>query len=384
VAAPESANNVVTATALVPLLSLGIPGSNSAAVLLGGFLVHGLQPGPMLFEKAPQVVYGLYAGLLVANLAMLLIGLVILTPCIWLVNRPKPWLIAFILALVVSGVYSVHQSLFEVGLVLGIGALRLRAAAGRRAHAADGAGVVLGFMIESQLPAQPAAVRRRPFDLHHGPRVAGAAAGAAALAVYSTWQEIRRPRRRGARRWRSRPREREPFPKFRGANGWRKGIAALPEGTPPAMRQACGSLLVDVAGICIAARRTDFMRATVQASDDPGRVHRDRAGAARSVAMAALCNGTAAHGEDYDDTFEGGPAHAGAVIVPAVLATAERHGLGAPTWRGIAVGCEVMCRCAWSRRSACTGGLPSDRGVRRARAPRPAWHGAAAATRRSG
>jgi hypothetical protein len=143
---------VVTATALVPLLSLGIPGSNSAAVLLGGFLVHGLQPGPMLFEKAPHVVYGLYAGLLVANIAMVLIGLVILTPCIWLVNRPKPWLIAFILALVVSGVYSVHQSLFEVGLVLGIGALAT-CCAWWRAHAAAGAGRGAGLHDRVQLPA---------------------------------------------------------------------------------------------------------------------------------------------------------------------------------------------------------------------------------------
>ena len=86
VAAPESANNVVTATALVPLLSLGIPGSNSAAILLGGFLIHGLQPGPMLFQKAPEVVYGLYGGLFIANIAMLLIGLVILSPCMWLVS----------------------------------------------------------------------------------------------------------------------------------------------------------------------------------------------------------------------------------------------------------------------------------------------------------
>nr|WP_269117381.1 MmgE/PrpD family protein [Ramlibacter monticola] len=119
----------------------------------------------------------------------------------------------------------------------------------------------------------------------------------------------------------------------------------MPEGTPPAMRQACGSLLVDVAGICIAARRTDFMRATVQASDDPGECTVIGQAQPRSVAMAALCNGTAAHGEDYDDTFEGGPAHAGAVVVPALLATAERHGLGgADLGRGLAVGAEVICR----------------------------------------
>ena len=67
--------------------------------------------------------------------------------------------------------------------------------------------------------------------------------------------------------------------------------------------------------------------------------------AAAVAGMAALCNGTAAHGEDFDDTYEGGPAHAGAVIVPAILATAEKHGLsGGDVGLGIAVGCEVMCR----------------------------------------
>ena len=124
-----------------------------------------------------------------------------------------------------------------------------------------------------------------------------------------------------------------------------QGIAALPGGTPPPMRQVCRSLLVDVAGLCIAARHTDFMRATVQASDDPGECTVIGHGQPRNVAMAALCNGTAAHGEDYDDTFEGGPAHAGAVVVPALLATAERHGLaGADLGRGLAVGAEVICR----------------------------------------
>ena len=149
VAAPESANNVVTATALVPLLSLGIPGSNSAAVLLGGFLVHGLQPGPMLFEQAPQVVYGLYAGLLIANIAMVLIGLVILTPCIWLVNRPKPYLMAFIFALIVSGVYSIEQSFFDLGIVLMAGVVGYGMRWLGLPFLPMVLGVVLGYLVES-------------------------------------------------------------------------------------------------------------------------------------------------------------------------------------------------------------------------------------------
>lgn len=149
VAAPECANNVVTGTALVPLLSLGIPGSNSAAILLGALLIHGLTPGPMLFERTPEVVYGLYAGLFAANIAMLLIGLVILSPCLWLVNRPKPYLMAFVFALIVSGIYAIEQSLFHVGLVLGIGTLGYAMRQFGLPQLPMVLGVVLGFMVES-------------------------------------------------------------------------------------------------------------------------------------------------------------------------------------------------------------------------------------------
>lgn len=123
IAAPEAANNTVTATALVPTLSFGIPGSNSTAILLGGFLIHGLQPGPLLFSRHPDVVYGLFGGLFAANLAMLLIGMIILTPAIWLVNRPKPYLLAVIYALIFSGIYSIDHSLFDLGIVLAAGVL---------------------------------------------------------------------------------------------------------------------------------------------------------------------------------------------------------------------------------------------------------------------
>ena len=140
---------MVTATALVPLLSLGIPGSNSAAILLGGFLIHGMQPGPLLFEKNAAVVYGLYGGLLIANVAMLLIGLVILTPCVWLVNRPKHYLIAFILALVVTGVYSIEQSLFDVAIALMAGALGYAMRWLDIPFLPLVLGLVLGYLVES-------------------------------------------------------------------------------------------------------------------------------------------------------------------------------------------------------------------------------------------
>jgi putative tricarboxylic transport membrane protein len=190
VAAPESANNVVTATALVPLLSLGIPGSNSAAILLGGFLIHGLQPGPMLFHKAPEVVYGLYGGLFIANIAMLLIGLVILGPCMWLVNRPKPYLIAFILALVMSGVFAIHQSIFECSLVLAIGVLGYGMRLLRLPVLPLVLGLVLGYLVESNY--------RRSLLISGGehsifltdPVSALLLAIALVLSVYTGWKEF--------------------------------------------------------------------------------------------------------------------------------------------------------------------------------------------------
>lgn len=190
IAAPETANNVVTATALVPLLSLGIPGSNSAAILLGGFLIHGLQPGPMLFTKAPDVVYGLYGGLFMANIAMVLLGLVILTPCIWLVNRPKPYLIAGVLALVMTGVYSIHQSFLELGIVLAVGVLGYAMRLMKMPVLPMVLGLVLGYLVESNY--------RRSLVISGGdhsifvtdPVSAGLLAVALVLTVYTGWKEF--------------------------------------------------------------------------------------------------------------------------------------------------------------------------------------------------
>ena len=149
VVAPEAANNVVACTALVPTLSFGIPGSNSTAVLLGGLLIHGMQPGPLLFTQHPEIVYGLFGGLVVANIGMLLLGIVILTPTVWLVNRPKPYLLAFIFALVFSGVYSIDHSVFDLGMVLAAGLLGYLLRVFGYPFLPLVLGLVLGYMIES-------------------------------------------------------------------------------------------------------------------------------------------------------------------------------------------------------------------------------------------
>jgi len=119
----------------------------------------------------------------------------------------------------------------------------------------------------------------------------------------------------------------------------------MPSTLPHDVATMCEAVLIDVAGLCVAARRTDYLLATMRATNEPGPCTLIGHDGSCNVATAALCNGTAAHGEDYDDTFEGGPVHAGAVIIPALLATAEQHHLsGSETTRGIAIGCETMCR----------------------------------------
>jgi 2-methylcitrate dehydratase PrpD len=119
------------------------------------------------------------------------------------------------------------------------------------------------------------------------------------------------------------------------------GLGALPEITT----RKCEDLLIDVVGLCLTARNEDYVTSAMSGCDDDGVCTAIGHRRTLTAAGAAFVNGTAAHGEDFDDTFEGGPVHAGAVVVPAVLAACERHNPdGRLALIGIAVGTEVLCR----------------------------------------
>jgi 2-methylcitrate dehydratase PrpD len=106
-------------------------------------------------------------------------------------------------------------------------------------------------------------------------------------------------------------------------------------------------LVLDVLGLCVATRGEGYIRAILDTVEGEGRCTALGHPGGFNAYDAALINGTAAHGEDYDDTFEGGPVHSGAVVVPAVLAACEREGLGGDALLlGVAVGAELMCRLA--------------------------------------
>ncbi len=123
-------------------------------------------------------------------------------------------------------------------------------------------------------------------------------------------------------------------------------VAALnADAIPPAVRARAEELFVDAVGLCIAARHTDYMRALIAAADAGGKCTAFGHVAAYSAEDAAMINGTAIHGEDFDDTFEGGPVHSSAVIVSAVLAACERFGRdGRAALIGTVVGIEMLCR----------------------------------------
>src|SRR5207248_3765683 len=136
------------------------------------------------------------------------------------------------------------------------------------------------------------------------------------------------------------------LPKISVAEMLAEKIAALKPGAlPAATARKCEDLLIDVVGLCVTARNEDYVGSALAGCDDDGPCTAIGHRRTLNGAGAAFINGTAAHGEDFDDTFEGGPVHAGAVIVPAVLAACERHHPdGRMALVGIAVGTEVLCR----------------------------------------
>jgi len=123
-------------------------------------------------------------------------------------------------------------------------------------------------------------------------------------------------------------------------------VAALRvEAIPTPVRERAEQLLIDIVGLCIAARNTDYVKALLAAVDTGGGCTAIGHAATYDAGTAALINGTAAHGEDFDDTFEGGPVHSSVVVIPAVLSACERFRCeGRSALTGIVAGVEALCR----------------------------------------
>ena len=123
VAGPEAANNASTGGAMVPLLTLGVPGSGSTAVLMGAFIMYGVQPGPLLLQNRPDLVWGLVDSMYVGNLMLLLLNLPLVGIFVRLLYVPTGILMPLIIAISTIGVYAINGNVFELYLVLAFGVL---------------------------------------------------------------------------------------------------------------------------------------------------------------------------------------------------------------------------------------------------------------------
>ena len=151
VAGPEAANNASAAGTLVPLLTLGLPTSATAAIMLAGFQQFGLQPGPLLFVNNASLVWGLIASLLVANLMLLVLNLPMIRLWVKLLTVPKPWLYAGILLFATLGTIGANPSSFELGMLLLFGLMGYAMRVFNYPIAPVVVGLILGPLAEQQL-----------------------------------------------------------------------------------------------------------------------------------------------------------------------------------------------------------------------------------------
>lgn len=151
VSAPEAGNNGVTGGALVPLLTLGVPGDAVAAVLLGALIVQGLTPGPLLFEQNPNIVYGLFSAMILGNIILLFVGLGGIKFYSRIVEIPKLLMIPSILILSTVGSYSMNNSIFDVIVTLSFGVTGYIMSKIKMPSSPIVLAIILGPMLETNL-----------------------------------------------------------------------------------------------------------------------------------------------------------------------------------------------------------------------------------------
>ncbi|HZY19470.1 MAG TPA: tripartite tricarboxylate transporter permease [Ramlibacter sp.] len=151
VAGPEAANNATVTAAMIPLLTLGLPTSNTTAILLGAFQNYGIQPGPQLFTTSAALVWALIASLYIGNVMLLILNLPLVRLWVQLLRIPKPQLYAGILIFATVGAYGMRQSAFDLVLLWGIGLLGVLMRRFDFPTAPVVVGMILGPLAEAQL-----------------------------------------------------------------------------------------------------------------------------------------------------------------------------------------------------------------------------------------
>jgi putative tricarboxylic transport membrane protein len=151
VAAPESANNAASGGAMIPLLTLGIPGTGTTAVLMGALIMYNVQPGPLLFDEHPMIAWGLIASMFIGNVMLLILNMPLVKVFAKLIETPAKYLIPMIIAISIFGVYAVRVSIFDLMLLIACGVVGYFLSRNDYPLAPLVLGLVLGPMIENNL-----------------------------------------------------------------------------------------------------------------------------------------------------------------------------------------------------------------------------------------
>lgn len=123
IAGPEGANNAAAGGAFVPMLTLGIPGSGVTAILLGAMMLHGIRPGPMLFEQSPELVWGLIASMYIGNVVLVLLNLPLVGMWVSILRIPYKFLLPLIITIASVGIYVIEGVLFDLWVMLFFGVM---------------------------------------------------------------------------------------------------------------------------------------------------------------------------------------------------------------------------------------------------------------------
>jgi putative tricarboxylic transport membrane protein len=151
VAGPESANNAASGGAMIPLLTLGIPGSGTTAILMGALIMYNIQPGPLLFDEHPDIAWGLIASMFIGNLMLLVLNMPLVRVFAKVIQTPKKYLLPIIIAISFFGVYAVQYTTFDLYLLLGCGVVGYLLSKNDFPVAPLVLALVLGPMIENNM-----------------------------------------------------------------------------------------------------------------------------------------------------------------------------------------------------------------------------------------
>jgi putative tricarboxylic transport membrane protein len=151
VAAPEAANNGASGGALIPLLTLGIPGSGTTAILMGALIMYNVQPGPLLFADHPKIAWGLIASMFIGNLMLLVLNMPLVKIFAKIIETPAKYLLPIIVAISIFGVYAVQFTTFDLVLLIACGVIGYLLAKHDFPLASLVLGLVLGPMIENNM-----------------------------------------------------------------------------------------------------------------------------------------------------------------------------------------------------------------------------------------